>query len=210
MLFNISMATDTIIIENLDSQDTKYKPSLLDEMNNDYDNWVALVIRKEFSSKLNKELIEKLVNRDKLKGVYITINKPSNFIEKELKKFKINSDNIYFVDLISGRSKETPCPNCSFINSPSNLTMLGITFTQAAKMLQKEIAEQPIFIIVDSLNTFLVYNDEKSVKKFFHFLISKSRELGSKCILFSADTAEMKSVNTLVAGFSDRTIRFGD
>ena len=74
---------------------------------------------------------------------------------------------------------------------------------------KKADAEQPIFVVVDSINTFLVYNEENVVKKFFHFLISKSRELGCKCVLLSSDSGDVSSLNSLVADFSDKVVRYG-
>ena len=188
---------------------------VIDELDDNFGNWVALILRgPDFTQDVNKAFVKKLANTRNLKGVYITMNKPFSFIERSFRKSDIKMDNIYFVDMVSkyvDRQGKPEAENCSFVDSPSNLTMLAITFMQAAKMMKakKADAEQPIFVVVDSINTFLVYNEENVVKKFFHFLISKSRELGCKCVLLSSDSGDVSSLNSLVADFSDKVVRYG-
>ncbi|HZX34722.1 MAG TPA: hypothetical protein VFF09_05065 [archaeon] len=188
---------------------------VVDELDDNFGNWVALILRgQDFTQDVNKAFVKKLANTRNLGGVYITVNKPFSFIERSFRKSDIKMDNIYFVDMVSkyvDRQGKPEAENCSFVDSPSNLTMLAITFMQAAKMMKakKADAEQPIFVVVDSINTFLVYNEENVVKKFFHFLISKSRELGCKCVLLSSDSGDVSSLNSLVADFSDKVVRYG-
>ncbi len=190
------------------------RQDLIDDLDDNYGNWVALVVRQpDSASSMTKAFVKKLTNTRNMRGIYITINKPCEFVEKNLGSSDVKMDNIYFLDMVSKymhRDNDTK-DNCSFIESPSNLTTLAISFMQAAKMLQAKNSEtkQPIFIIVDSINTFLVYNDENVVKRFFHFLISKARELGCKCLLFSTEQNETSSLNSLVGDFSDKVIKYG-
>ena len=187
---------------------------IIDELDDYYGNWVALVVKESDQYyDINKSLVKKLANVRNMRGIYITINKPFELVENSFRKNDVKTDNIYFVDMISRYMSKEPGlqDNCSFIDSPANLTMLAITFTQTAKMLQtlKGDRDQPIFIVVDSVNTFLVYNTENSVKKFFHFLVSKAREMGCKCVLLSSNVSDTYSLNRLLGDFSDRVINYG-
>jgi len=186
---------------------------LIDELDESFGNWVAVVIRNPNQPQISSVFVKKLANARNLRGVYITINKPFDILQKAFLKSEINMENLYFVDAITKHINEKTenKENCSFINSPSNLTTLAITIMQAAKMMQAKNSskETPVFIVVDSMNTFLVYNDETTVKRFFHFLISKAREFGCKCLLFSADMNEVASLNRLVGDFSDKVIEYG-
>jgi len=188
---------------------------LIDDLDDNYGNWVALVVKGDDSMpQMNNAFVKKLANTRNMRGIYITINKPYEFVEKNFRKSDIKLDNVYFLDLVTKymtKNEGIHVDNCSFVDSPSNLTMLAISFMQAAKMLQNKNTEkeQCIFIVVDSINTFLVYNDETVVKKFFHFLISKARELGCKCLLFSSNLEDVSSLNSLVGDFSDKVVRYG-
>ena len=182
----------------------------IDELDKDYTHWVALMLKEtNFSPTLNTDFIKKLANEGKSKGIYITINRPYKNVEQTLKKNKIRLGNIFFVDLSSGHSDLSGDPeNASIIEPPSNLTKLAISFVQAVKMLQQEsINDEPIFVIVDSINTFLVYNSETVVKRFFHFLVSKAREMNFRCLLLSTDTTDAMSLNSLLGEFSDGVIQ---
>ena len=181
----------------------------IDALDEDYNHWVALMVKgTDFDPALNNSFVKRLANEGKSKGIYITINKPFKNVEESLKKSKIQLGNIYFVDLTSGHSDLSGDPeNASIVEPPSNLTKLAISFVQAAKMLQKESPGEPIFVVVDSINTFLVYNNESVVKRFFHFLVSKAREMSLRCLLLSTDTSEAKSLNGLLGEFSDGVIK---
>jgi|SRR3989344_1443855 len=186
---------------------------LIDDLDDNFGNWVVIVIRNPNQPLIANAFVKKLTNTRNLRGVYITINKPYEILEKTFLKSDIKMDNVYFVDAVTKyiNKKTENRENCSFINSPSDLTTLAITFMQATKMLQTKNTskDMPVFIVVDSINTFLVYNDETTVKRFFHFLISKARELGCKCLLFSSDMSEVSSLNRLVGDFSDKVVDYG-
>jgi hypothetical protein len=186
---------------------------LIDELDENFGNWVAVVIRNPNQPQIPNVFVKKLANTRNLRGIYITINKPFYILQNTFSKSDINMDNVYFVDAVTKHMNEKTenKENCSFINSPSNLTTLAITIMQAAKMMQAKNSSKdtPVFIVVDSMNTFLVYNDETTVKRFFHFLISKARELGCKCLLFSTNMTEVASLNRLVGDFSDKVIEYG-
>ena len=191
------------------------RTDLIDDLDDNFGNWVALVIKKgDYYPQMNMAFVKKLANTRNMRGIYITINKPYEIVEKNFRKNDIKMENIYFIDMVTkymNRQSGKESENCTYIDSPSNLTMLAISFMQATKMLQSKNTDSvvPIFIMVDSLNTFLVYNDQNVVKRFFHFLISKSRELGCKCLMFSSNLKEVSSINSLIADFSDKVIRYG-
>ncbi|PIN84864.1 MAG: hypothetical protein COV47_05195 [Candidatus Diapherotrites archaeon CG11_big_fil_rev_8_21_14_0_20_37_9] len=185
----------------------------IDALEANFDSWVALVInKKDDYPNPEFDILKDLANAKGLSGVYLTVNKPYSSLKKNFVKGKINFDNLYFVDLVSRRvlkGKEDKLADCTFIDSPSSLTTAAIAFVQAIKMPQSKSKEKKVFIMADSLNTFMIYNKANVVKRFFHFLILKSRELGCKCILLSADLSDASEINGLVANFSDKVITSG-
>ena len=100
---------------------------VVDELDDNFGNWVALILRgQDFTQDVNKAFVKKLANTRNLGGVYITVNKPFSFIERSFRKSDIKMDNIYFVDMVSkyvDRQGKPEAENCSFVDSPSNLTM---------------------------------------------------------------------------------------
>ncbi|MBN2127245.1 MAG: hypothetical protein JW703_02520 [Candidatus Diapherotrites archaeon] len=166
--------------------------------------WIAMFLVKNSlhtSIDLLKESMEKGFT-----GIYITINKPFEDLKEMFERQKIDLTQVLFIDAIT-KSNNPSIPetnNCLFVDSPSNLTRLGIILSQSAQAIKNKKISGKKIIILDSLNTFLVYNNEKSVTKFTHFLTVKMKEWGFNGVLLS-DEENQKTTNQITM-FCDKVI----
>ena len=142
------------------------------EINTLPENFVVLtIVPYDKSEEVNLGILKFLINEKKNKGSYIAVNKPYQSITEILGKNKIDSDQLFFIDCMTkkagGNTKDIT--NCSFIDTPSNLTSLGIELEKLFKKAEHN------FVFLDSLNMLVQYNNKKQIIQFAHSLLSKVR-----------------------------------
>ena len=139
-----------------------------------------------------------------LPGVYVTVNKPALTIIENCKKENIDHETIIFIDGVSKISETNIVRKNKilYLDNPENLTDLGISVNEAITSLPKNEK----FILFDSINTLLVYNDEESVIRFAHFLISRMREWDVKGIIFTLEKSMKTSVFGQISQFCDNVV----
>lgn len=167
------------------------------------ENSVILVILPKTTFSENVLSLAKEISKPAKKcGFLSLVNLYSTALEK-FKQNKIDTDKFFFIDVLTSLIKKTTdLPNCTFIDSPSNLTKLSIVYSDLIKIVGIDYA------ILDSLQTFLVYRDKSMVIQFIQTLITKSRMDNVK-LLFTAIKEEGKEglVNGLYP-FVDKVIDF--
>ena len=153
---------------------------------------------KKLFSVISK-ILSILTKKQKKSGVYISISRP---YEKFLSEIKgVDLDRILFLDGISGQlSKKPEYENCICLQGPTSLTEIGIYITQASNKSAID------FIILDSLSGIATYNDKKIVLRFLQYLVSKSKNLGAICIIFSDKSDKEKEIINALKDISDKFI----
>ena len=121
--------------------------------------------------KSNIEILKLLVNEQKTPGVYVTLNKPFDIMQRVFKQNKIDSRLVIFIDAISKVDENKKVKNCLFIGSPEKLSDISVAMDQAVKALPTKER----FVFVDSINTLQVFNKPGTVARFVYFLASKIR-----------------------------------
>lgn len=142
---------------------------------------LATVDAKEYQ-RTNLDIISHLVIGKSIPGVYVTLNKPFETMEKIFKKAKIDTRMIIFIDAVTktgGGIEKTE--KCLFIGSPENLSDISIAMDQAVRALPSKEK----FVFFDSLSTLLLYNNVETVARFIHFLAGKMRAWGVKGVIVS-------------------------
>ena len=125
---------------------------------------------------------------------YVTLNKPYNTIQNNIKNLGLSSDKFYFIDAITSTVGTPPLiSNCSFISSPTALTDISLAFSDALLTCDNAI--------FDTISTLIVYEDINSVIKFVHNLITKIRVINKKAVFVALkeDSEELiKDLNMFV------------
>jgi len=99
--------------------------------------------------------------------LYISLNKTADKIIGLLKETNIDTKKFLFIEAITRKIKPVSNRKIIYINSPKKLEKFTTEFNQ---ILEKEKFD---CIIFDSLSTMLIYQDEFSVIKFTHDLVTK-------------------------------------
>jgi archaellum biogenesis ATPase FlaH len=162
------------------------------------DNTVLLVsVKSKDHSSAVSGLLNLLVNQRGMGGVYLTITRPYAFVLSAMDKASIPSENVYFIDCVSqmaGQHK-SGLERVVFIENPSSLEEVTMYLD---RMLDK-VAGDRKFLFLDSLSSLLIYNSDKSVREFAHFLINKVRLMGIASVVLSIEKKEAEDmVNTMV------------
>ena len=153
----------------------------------------------------NLELLRDFVNRRKMAGIYVTVNRPYESLVSMLKGEKVDTARMFFIDMVSKMPQDKPSRtgNCIFMGSATNLTDLSVAISQAVSANTKDKK----FIFLDSLSTMLIYNEAGSLAKFSHFLTSRLREWNVDGVFISLDTKSDKELTEKLSQFCDRVVR---
>jgi KaiC/GvpD/RAD55 family RecA-like ATPase len=124
-------------------------------------------VRSKFNSILNVMLVKYLVNERGLKGVYVSLERPSYYIRKLLKARGVNMDNITFIDAISkvsGDSKVCDTPDeisAKLLENPFSREFLqNIITSETGEAVQDMDID---FMLIDSLSVLSCYVDDESL-----------------------------------------------
>ncbi len=141
-------------------------------------------------------------------GIYVTFNRPYESLATTLENSKIDTERLYFLDLITrttGKRGERT-ENCIFLPSPRNLTELSIALTQLIERMEQKNR----FIFMDSLSTMLIYNSSGTVAQFTHFLVSKMRLWKVGMVLVSLEKETDEELIKELGQFCDKVVMIGN
>lgn len=141
--------------------------------------------------------IVKFLSEQNIPGVYITLNKPYNIIQRILADNGIDTRLIIFIDAAS-RTEPNKVGNCLYIGSPEKLSDLSVAMDQAVKALPDEK-----FLIFDSLNTLSIFNKPATMARFVHFLTAKMREWKVKGIIITLEKETEPALLDELTQFAD-------
>jgi len=149
------------------------------------------------------DIVKFLVNEQNTPGVYVTLNKPYEIMQRTLASNSIDTRLIIFIDATS-RADVGKVENCLYIGSPEKLSDMSVAMDQAIKSLQGDK-----FLILDSLNTLSIFNKPATVARFIHFLAGKMREWKIKGIIITLGRETEQALMDELTQFSDFRIDLG-
>lgn len=138
--------------------------------------------------------------------VIVTVNRPYSVLAKSYAKEGINPERIFVIDAVtqySGGSCE-PNPRVRFINSPANLTDLGIAITEVLKQLPGEKK----CIVFDSVSMLLIHIPSATASKFLHFVVNKLKLSDISGIFMSVEKGLDPVVLSQMSAFVDAIIDY--
>ncbi len=176
--------------------------SIKDEIKNLPENFIVLVVTPAKKFQETSMQLLSLLTKKYQGGGYITINQPYQSMVKLIKSNNINERNLFFIDCVTEylREKEVISKNCYFVDSPADLTEIGI----ALDPILKDSVHH--FLMLDSLDILAIYNNPESVVKFAHFLTGKLRMHNMSGVLLALkEKSDEKIINEL-SQFCDKVI----
>lgn len=154
--------------------------------------------------KNNAQIIQTLIGRG-YRVVVITTNQPSAVLKKHYYTDGIDITRVSFIDAITKYALGKIPPgqeDCRFINSPSNLTDLGIAITEVLHSL----AGEKTCLLFDSVSTMLIYLPSTNISKFIHFITSKLRLVDAAGIFLAVEKGLDPLLLTQLTTYVDDTI----
>ncbi|MFH1473543.1 MAG: hypothetical protein ABIE55_01480 [Candidatus Aenigmatarchaeota archaeon] len=182
--------------------------SIQKEMKSLPTNFVLMVLVDSINySKVNLGILDYIINKMQVGGVYISVNRPADSMIKTLQEKNINTKKMFFIDCISKTvsGKMERKENILYATSPENLTDIGFAISQIIKSTKSP----DYFLFLDSVSTLLIYNSVRSVAKFSHFLINIIRMNNLKGVVMSVEKETDKFVRRTLYVLSDKVINFG-
>lgn len=150
------------------------------------------------------DVVSFLVNEKGIPGVYVTLNKPYEIVQRNLANNGIDTRLMIFIDATS-RAEERKVDNCLCIGSPEKLSDMSVAMEQAVKALPTDEK----FLVFDSLNTLSIFNRSGTVARFLHFLTGKLREWEIKGIIITLKKETEQALADYLMQFSDANIDIG-
>ncbi|MFA5396462.1 MAG: hypothetical protein GX097_06115 [Methanomicrobiales archaeon] len=171
--------------------------------NNDAKIYLVISEPKNLRKK-NSEIITE-ITRNGCTAIVITINDPYSVLRKSYVKAGINLDNVYFIDAVTkyaiGKESEDAV-NCIFVTNPSNLTEIGIAVSE----LLKTMNTTKVWVLLDSVNSMLIYISSINLTKFIHFITSKLKILNISGVFLAVDKGIEPSTRMQLESFVDEVI----
>lgn len=154
--------------------------------------------------KVTIDVVKFLVGEQNIPGVYVTLNKPYEIVQRTFEGSGVDTRLMIFIDAAS-RTDTKKIDNCLYIGSPEKLSDLSVAMDQAVKALPA--GEK--FLVFDSLNTLAIFNKPATVARFVHFLTGKFREWKVKGIIITLERETEPAILDELTQFSDIRVDFG-
>ena len=115
-------------------------------------------------------------------------------------KSKVNHDNFLFIDGISKSFKASEKDKqVLFVDSPGALTEISLVITKSLK-------HNFDYLIFDSLNNLLTYQDKNTVTKFVSSIVTKIKSSKTKAVFLAVKTADNEDVIKKCSMFVDAIV----
>lgn len=152
----------------------------------------------------NTEILSQ-VEKAGYKTIVITTNFPSSVLEKLYIKKGINTENIFYIDAISshslGKAPEEDARHLN-VNNPGDLTGLSIAISKIIRQMEND----KIFILFDSISSMLIYIPTLKTVKFIHFLSNRIRQINYSGVLLAIKGGLDPMILAQVRSFVDEII----
>ncbi|MBS3105720.1 hypothetical protein J4234_05675 [Candidatus Woesearchaeota archaeon] len=168
------------------------------------DYLVLVTVDAKNYQKTAVDIVKSFVNECRTPGVYVTLNKPYDIMQRILENNSIDTRLIIFIDAAS-RTDTKKVGNCLYVGSAEKLSDMSVAMDQAVKALPT--TEK--FLIFDSLNTLAIFNKPATVARFVHFLTAKMREWKVKGVIITLEKETDPALLDELTQFSDARIDIG-
>lgn len=179
--------------------DTKLFNTIKKKIGPKDNNLILMLVNTRNYNDVIISLLKHFVMDKRIPSVYVNLNKPYNTIIDSLEGEKINTKAIIFIDCVTTITKESKrAENCLFLGPHQNLTDISIAISEAINA----IPYPNKLLLLDSLNTLLIYNDPSVVQRFVRFVIGKIRKWNIGGVLM---VLKEKSNDALIKELSQAT-----
>lgn len=175
-------------------------------LDDNLENHLVLVLSEPLGLKKKNMEIIRDVTDEGFSVIVITTNNPYSILVKDYEKEGVDPDKVFFIDAITkyaiGKEVEN-AGNCVFVGSPSDLTSMGIAVSEA---LKKKSDTGRVCVILNTVNSMLIYITPENLIKFVHFIASKLRLFDVSGIFLAVEKGIDPSTLVQLQSFIDEVI----
>ncbi|MBS3146847.1 hypothetical protein J4471_04080 [Candidatus Woesearchaeota archaeon] len=135
-----------------------------------------------------REDVWKLIKNIQQKGfiiIYISNIKCYEDLKVEYKKYSIDENLIYFVDILSKKfMRNIPSNKCFYVDSPADLNSIVSNFSAVKKICDKTQPSKSL-VIFDNINNLFLDNEKSTILKFVYNFIARIRKVNLPAIFIS-------------------------
>ena len=144
--------------------------------------------------KYNQKVITLIKGFSKKNICYVTVNKAVDSFVQMLKKGKVKTEYLFFIDCITKTIvKPEPRKDTIFCSSPNALTEISLAVN---KIVDSGVSE---VVVIDSLSSMLVYHKSSTLMKFVFHVINKVKSSTVVLVLLvPSDDKETEFYNKLI------------
>ncbi len=146
-------------------------------------------------------MLDILARQRGIGGVYLSVTQPY-----EVVKASSGAKDVYYIDCISrmaGKGVPEKSDDVFFVENPSSLEEMSLYLDR----LLVKVKSEKKFIFIDSLSSLLIYNTDKSVKEFTHYMINKIRLENLTGVILSIEKREAEDIIRTISPMCDTEIR---
>jgi len=148
-------------------------------------------------------------NKRGMDTIYVTATISSEAIKRVLEALDIDSSRVYFVDCIShimmGASSAQQDERTTLVESPTMLENLMLKVEYLTRL--SESKEK--LVILDSINSLAIHNNNWILSEFLHILVSGLRSREAYSVIFSVEEHSTPEINNMVNLVCDHSITVG-
>ncbi len=168
---------------------------------------VALKVDVDSYFEVITNLTDRFPSSRDMNVIYATSTISSSTIIQVLEAFDIERENVQFVDAVSymtmGGAEQDD--NVTFVESP---TMLENISLKIEYLLRKYPGEENT-VVLDSIDSLAIHNDNRILSEFLHILISNLRSHECYTFILSVSEQESEEIDNMLAMVCDDFIEIG-
>ena len=162
---------------------------------------IALKVDVEAYFDVITGITDDFVDEKDMNVIYTTSTIPADSIIDLLDALEVKREPIHFVDAVSYMTMGTAGKKNGviFVESP---TMLENIMLKIEYLLRKYPAEQTT-VVIDSINSLAIHNDNKILAEFLHILVSNLRSYDCFTMILSVAEQESEDIDNILAMVCD-------
>ena len=178
-------------------------------------NKVLFLVRYEQIAKTNVILLKALLEGLKKNGIFVSIDRPHQYMEHLLRMHRVDYSDLVFLDTIATYSADqfqigNIANNVKILDSPFQIHLLPDMFSlnsgAGAGMESRIDVSFVDFILIDNIATMLNYNDFNMVETFLENYLGSFRNMNNIIIPVILDNITHQSLYQVVKRLVDREV----
>jgi KaiC/GvpD/RAD55 family RecA-like ATPase len=154
-------------------------------------------------------VVDLFANKKEMDTIYVTATISSDAIRRVLEALDIDSSRVYFVDCIShimmGASSAQQDEHTTLVESPTMLENLMLK----VEYLIRRSASKDKLVVIDSINSLAIHNNNWILSEFLHILVSGLRSRDAYTVIFTVEEHSTPDINNMVSLVCDHGILAG-